>query len=196
MEQGIVTSNERKSALIAVGSNQDSIWGSAGKTVMQSVRVLEDALGRKARVSRLYRTPAFPAGAGPDFVNAALCIESGQSADAVLAVLHDIEAQAARVREVRWGPRTLDLDLIGFDQLVLPDLATFRRWHDLNPEDQQKYAPQTLILPHPRLQDRAFVLVPLAEVAPDWVHPVSGRSVSLMLSALPQADRDAVVPLG
>jgi 2-amino-4-hydroxy-6-hydroxymethyldihydropteridine diphosphokinase len=64
----------------------------------------------------------------------------------------------------------------------------------LPPEDQARLAPDRLILPHPRLQDRAFVLVPLADVAPDWRHPLSGLSVDQMLQALPAEDVAAVVP--
>jgi 2-amino-4-hydroxy-6-hydroxymethyldihydropteridine diphosphokinase len=61
--------------------------------------------------------------------------------------------------------------------------------------DQTRLAPDGLVLPHPRLQDRAFVLVPLARVAAGWRHPVTGRTVAEMLAALPQADRNAVVAL-
>ena len=179
-------------ALIAVGSNQNSIWGTPFDTVIQAVRELSAQFGATADTSLFYATPAFPAGSGPDFVNAAVRIETSLDADAVLATLHAVEAKAGRLRETRWGQRTLDLDLIGLGDVVAPDAAGFCAWRDLGLADQQSQAPQHLILPHPRLQDRAFVLVPLADVAPDWVHPVSGDTVTQMLAALPDADRDAV----
>jgi 2-amino-4-hydroxy-6-hydroxymethyldihydropteridine diphosphokinase len=78
---------------------------------------------------------------------------------------------------------------------VLPDAATQDRWRLLPSEAQIGSTPDQLILPHPRMQDRAFVLVPLADVAPDWVHPRTGLSVRQMLAALPAEDRDAVTPL-
>ena len=74
-------------------------------------------------------------------------------------------------------------------------MRTVRTWMNLPLAEQQQTAPGQLILPHPRLHERAFVLVPLADVAPDWVHPVLRRSVSQMLDALPQDARDEVVPL-
>ncbi len=97
-----------------------------------------------------------------------------------------------RIREKRWGQRTLDLDLIASADMVLPDFETHRFWRTLPPEDQLKKTPDQLILPHPRLQDRAFVIVPLAEIAPNWAHPVLDLSIMQMLEALPQEDRDAV----
>jgi len=78
---------------------------------------------------------------------------------------------------------------------VLPDPAGFRHWLDLPPEAQSREAPDRLILPHPRMQDRAFVLVPLADVAPDWRHPVLGRTVTQMRDALPAGLLAEVVPL-
>jgi|TARA_B110000977_G_scaffold200662_1_gene292023 2-amino-4-hydroxy-6-hydroxymethyldihydropteridine diphosphokinase len=133
--------------------------------------------------SPLYGTPAFPAGAGPDFVNAAIRIPTGLPAQEVLAILHQIEAEAARTRTLRWGQRTLDLDLIALGNQVCPDLPTYTHWHGLAPDLQAQTAPDQLILPHPRVQDRSFVLVPLADVAPDWVHPVLGQSVVQMRDA-------------
>jgi 2-amino-4-hydroxy-6-hydroxymethyldihydropteridine diphosphokinase len=110
-------------------------------------------------------------------------------------LLHEVEAHFGRTRERRWGGRTLDIDLIAMADLVLPDLAGWTRWHNLPAARQAKEAPQTLILPHPRLQDRAFVLVPLMDVAPDWRHPVTGQTVAQMVQSLPQAEIDAIRPL-
>jgi len=148
-----------------------------------------------SKQSALYATPAFPAGAGADFVNAAIVISTDLPPSEILAALHEIEANADRVRRTRWGQRTLDIDLIGCAAEVLPDPATFAQWRDLPLTDQMATAPDRLILPHPRLQDRAFVLVPLVEVAPDWRHPVSGLTVVEMLAELPAKDRQEVVRL-
>lgn len=147
--------------------------------------------------SGLYKTPCFPVGAGPDYVNAAAVLADDQGRDgaAILAILHAIEADFARQRTARWAGRTLDLDLLALGDSVQPDLATFAHWRDLPAAQQTLRAPAELILPHPRLQDRAFVLVPLMDVAPDWQHPVLGRSIRQLCDALPMADRAAVVAL-
>jgi 2-amino-4-hydroxy-6-hydroxymethyldihydropteridine diphosphokinase len=149
-----------------------------------------------AAQSRFFRTPCFPAGAGPDYVNAAarLVPPDWMGPPDLLALLHEIEAQHGRRRDARWAGRTLDLDLIAWGDSVLPDADTFGHWHGLPPDLQANEAPGQLILPHPRMQDRAFVLVPLAEVAADWVHPVLGLSVAAMLAALPVAEAGAVKP--
>ena len=145
--------------------------------------------------SRFFATPCFPAGAGPDYVNAAVLIETDLVPDAVLAVLHEIEHGFGRERVQRWGMRTLDLDLVCWDDLVLPDRVEFDRWKSLPAQAQTQQAPDQLILPHPRLQDRAFVLVPMADVAPEWRHPVLDKTVLKMIADLPAADVTAVTPL-
>lgn len=148
-------------------------------------------------LSRFWRTPCFPAGAGPDYVNAVALVHGHVLGDAaaLLRLLHRIEADHGRERQSRWAGRTLDLDLIALGDSVLPDAATQDAWRGLAPADQAVRAPDRLILPHPRMQDRAFVLVPMAEVAPDWIHPRLGLSTREMLARLPEADREAVTPL-
>ena len=146
-------------------------------------------------MSRFYATPCFPAGAGPDYVNAAILIETDAAPQEILHQLHEVEARFGRERVQRWGMRTLDMDLIFAGGRVAPDLDTFRAWHALEPQTQARSAPDRLILPHPRLQDRAFALVPLADIAPEWRHPVLGKSVREMLAALPEQERAEVVPI-
>ncbi len=190
--------NSPGSFLLALGANQPFGDLLPHQTLQAALDLLksEESFDIKA-VSRFWRTPAFPAGAGPDFVNAAALASLPEPVDvaSVLTALHRVEARFGRERRQRWGGRTLDLDLLAKGDSVLPDSATQDRWRALAPDRQAVEVPDRPIVPHPRLADRAFVLVPLAEVAPDWRHPRTGLTVREMLEALPAADRDAVIPL-
>ena len=135
-------------------------------------------------ISAFYKTPCFPSGAGPDYVNAAVHLKSDVTSKDMLAYLHGIEAKHGRERLERWGMRTLDLDLVACGDSVQPDLATFEHWRTLPDELQRSAVPEDLVLPHPRLQDRAFVLVPLRDIAADWRHPVLNLTVTEMCNAL------------
>ncbi|NHF71725.1 2-amino-4-hydroxy-6-hydroxymethyldihydropteridine diphosphokinase [Paracoccus xiamenensis] len=183
-----------KLALIALGSNLSSSAGSPEETLRHALARLIRApeLSLQA-VSRFYATPAFPAGSGPDYVNACALLNSRLPAPDLLALLHRIEADLGRTRNgERWAARGIDLDLLAVEDLVTPDATTQDAWRALPAERQRVEAPDQLILPHPRLQDRAFVLVPLADIAPGWRHPRLGLSVAKMLAALPAADRNSV----
>lgn len=146
-------------------------------------------------VSRGFRTPAFPVGSGPDFLNAALGFKTTFDATQLLDVLHQIEAELGRVRAERWGPRHCDLDLLGHGSEVLPDRSTVESWMALSDEEAISRLPDRLILPHPRLHLRAFVLIPLNDIAPDWRHPVLGRTIAEMVVALTQEQRAEIVPV-
>lgn len=188
---------ESVQALVAFGANLPFEGETPSFTILEASKSLAEEGLSVLAFSPLYATPCFPKGAGPDYVNAAAVLEAGPEVNAtsVLQRLHRVEAHFGRKREQRWGMRTLDIDLLAMGDSVLPDAATQDAWRSMAPEMQRRETPDRLILPHPRLQDRAFVLVPLADVAPDWVHPRTGLTVRQMLAALPLADREAVKPL-
>jgi 2-amino-4-hydroxy-6-hydroxymethyldihydropteridine diphosphokinase len=181
--------------LLAIGANLPGHSDSPIGQVREAIAQLGDMLGVIVSQSRLFCTPCFPAGTGPDFVNAALACTTSHDADTVLRLLHDTEAQMGRERHSRWGARVIDIDLLAHGQQVLPDLATWQHWAGLAPDQQARLTPDRLILPHPRLQDRAFVLVPLMDVAPDWVHPVLKRSVRQMHAALSADELAEIRPI-
>lgn len=100
----------------------------------------------------------------PDYINGCVLLSVQKTPQQLLETLLGIEAQFGRVRRERWGPRSLDLDLLLYDDLILET--------------------PTLQLPHPRMRERAFVLVPLAEIAPDWVEPVSHKAIAELVQAV------------
>ena len=173
--------------LIALGSNLPtgeydltSILNTALELLGQSQDTSVD------RVSAFYRTPAWPEGSGPDFLNAAALLRSSKPPREILQEMHGVEKSLGRERQVRWGARTCDLDLIGAGKLVLPDVQTVSDWIAHGPDATR--VPGELLLPHPRLHERAFVLVPLCEIVPAWVHPILQLSVQQMIAALPEAE--------
>ncbi|MCX7558646.1 2-amino-4-hydroxy-6-hydroxymethyldihydropteridine diphosphokinase [Sulfitobacter sp. F26204] len=181
--------------LLALGANLTSNVGAPEITLRAALELLKIHGATIRATSPFYSTPAYPAGNGPDYINAAVRIAAPWSPAQTLETCHQIEAELGRKRAQRWGQRTLDLDLIAYDDQVLPDPQTHARWRDLPVERQKTDTPDQLILPHPRLQERAFVLVPLADVAPEWVHPALGLSVAQMRDRLDPTDLKAVCPL-
>jgi len=180
---------------IALGANLPSVHGPPLTTLRRAVEAIESVV-KVIGVSGYYRTPSFPAGSGPDYVNAALTFKSTQSPWKILEHLHRIEAEIGRVRGQRWGARVVDLDLLFLGDAILPDAEIHQIWRSLSPQARIEAVPEHLILPHPRLQDRGFVLVPLADVAPDWIHPILDSSVREMRDALTVEDLADVRPIG
>lgn len=181
--------------MIALGGNQSLGEMQPQDILLAAVEELTLLLGEICQVSRLFQTPCFPKGAGNDYVNGALVVETALLPQDLLAILHDVEQKFSRLREQRWAGRTLDLDLIAIDDQILPDRSGYQYWLDLPLEQQMQKAPQELILPHPRLQDRAFVLVPICDICPEWRHPVLGKTAAELCAALPKSEVAEVLPL-
>ena len=181
-----MTSDSSMTCLIGLGSNLERGSLNPVDIISSSIDALTEYPISVKKISRFFLTPAFPAGSGPDFVNAAIMTRTKLTPQELLAVLHEVEQRNARLREERWAARTLDLDLISYGDLITPSSEEFRYWFDLPLVRQTKESPNRLILPHPRFHHRSFVLGPLADIAPDWVHPVLGLSVAELYAHLPK----------
>ena len=140
-------------------------------------------------LSRFYETPAYPEGSGPNFINSVVKAKAKHSSQQLLQQLHEIEERFNRQRVSRWSARTLDLDLLALDGQVLPSRRIFLQWLDLPISEQKKKIPSELVLPHPRIQDRAFVLSPLLDIEPNWTHPILKKTVSQLYDELSEKEK-------
>ncbi len=148
--------------LIALGANQTSPAGPPAETFRAALARLAEAGVETLALSRLFTSPAWPDPADPPYTNAVAQVRTALSASALLAELHRVEAALGRERRAVNAPRPLDLDLIDYD-------------------GQVGSGPDGPILPHPRAHERAFVLAPLLDVAPDWRHPMTGETARDLL---------------
>jgi 2-amino-4-hydroxy-6-hydroxymethyldihydropteridine diphosphokinase len=156
------------SIFIGAGANlPHERYGAPRETLEAALAALGRRGVRTVQVSPWYRTAPVPASDQPWYVNAVAEVASDLSADALLAALHAVEADFGRARTVPNAARPIDLDLLDFHGEIAAG------------------GPGRATLPHPRMSDRAFVLLPLADLAPDWRHPVSGLSVRSLIEALP-----------
>ena len=150
--------------LIALGSNISGPWGSPEQSVQRALQALNSDGLKLVGTSRLLLTAPFGKPNQPPFVNAVARIETHLPPLSLLQKLHAIERTAGRRRTTRWGPRTLDLDIVDYHGLIRSS--------------------GKLILPHPGIPERIFVLKPIAELVEEWRHPASHLSAQEMLRRL------------
>ncbi len=157
-----------KSIYVGLGGNlSHPVYGAPRQTLVAALKALGDREISVVRVSPWYRTAPVPASDQPWYVNAVAELDTRLTADQLLAKLHEVEEAFGRVRSIPNAPRRIDLDLLDFRGQT----AAGGRGR--------------ATLPHPRMASRAFVLRPLADLAPDWHHPVTGETIGALVSALP-----------
>ena len=160
--------------VIALGANLDSPVGPPAATIAATLDALAQNGVEIEAVSAFFATPAWPDPSDPPYVNAVARVGSAHTPAALMQILHKIESAYGRTRSEKNAPRTLDLDLIDYHGRV------------------EEGPP---VLPHPRMAQRAFVLIPLFDIAPNWRHPVTGHSVAELIAALPEESRAGVARL-
>lgn len=155
-----------KSAFIAIGGNLTAPgYDSLSDVMADAIAELAQGEVEIIRCSPWYETAPVPVSDQPWFLNAVLEIQTPLSDSDLLTYLHEVEANFGRVRLVRNEARILDLDLIDYNGQVRDD--------------------ETLTLPHPRMHLRAFVLLPLRDLYPEWCHPKSGRQIAALIEEMP-----------
>jgi 2-amino-4-hydroxy-6-hydroxymethyldihydropteridine diphosphokinase len=187
----------RRIVHLALGSNLPSVAGDRMATLVEAVRRLEgDAMGlRIVQRSTVYETPPVPAGQ-PAYLNAAIAVETDLSLPDILTIAQAVERSLGRERSAgeRWGPRTIDIDIL------LDGESVFRAGGPLAGSGFGESDGLSLTVPHPRLAERLFVLVPLAEIAPDALVPPAGTPVEHLLArataSAGEAARQAIRPIG
>ncbi len=147
-------------AYIGIGSN----LGDREQNCLEAIRLLSGGGMAIRKQSSMYETEPWGVKDQPRFINMAIEIETDKTPIDLLHLLNDIEKKLGRTETVKWGPRTIDLDILFYDDLVIKGSG--------------------LEVPHPRMHEREFVLKPLAEIAPDKLHPLLKKKVRELLSEL------------
>ena len=151
--------------LIGLGANLPSRFGTPVETLHAACAAMAPHGIEILNRSPIYRTAPVPVSDQPDYYNAVIAVKTTHTPAALLAALHTIEAEFGRVRSVTNAPRLLDLDLLAYDDAIMDG---------------------NLVIPHPRLHERAFVLYPLRDVAPEWRHPITNLNVNDMVVRIPE----------
>ncbi len=151
---------------LSLGSNIGKNIKDIAENLTAACLILEEKVGKIISKSKLYQTKAWGVQNQADFCNQIILISTNLTPQMLLNVLLDIELFLGRVRKTRWGERIIDIDIIYFDNVIINDI----------------FGENLLIVPHPRMQERLFVLVPLAEIALDFVHPILKKTNKELLS--------------
>jgi 2-amino-4-hydroxy-6-hydroxymethyldihydropteridine diphosphokinase len=162
------TAAQRKLSYIGLGANlQHPLYGSPRHTLTAAIEALRTAGLDIVTRSAWYESAPVPIADQPWYVNGVVSVHSDLTAVDLLALLHRVEAEFGRVRSVVNAPRVVDLDLLD------------------HRGETRSGAGGDPVLPHPRMAERGFVLLPLQEIAPDWHHPATGRAIADLIATLP-----------
>ncbi len=150
-------------AYLSLGSNEGNriLW------LETAIKLISEQCGTLVKRSSVYETKAWGIAEQPDFLNMVVSIETSKAPQALLAAILSIEEAMGRHRTVKWGPRIIDIDILLYNEEIVdsPDL----------------------VIPHPYMQERRFTLIPLVELAPDYVHPKLHKTIGQLLVECPDA---------
>lgn len=172
------------SVYLGLGSNLHGLWGAPYECLERAADVLEEKNIKISITSGHYESPALGLGMQPLFVNRVFSVSTDLSPGALLRQLKWIEYAAGRRRGAHWGARPLDIDILDYRGQVL-------NWKG----GRATQGASALILPHPELEKRAFVLKPLCEIAPNWRHPALHATASQLLASLEPEMRSTTRPV-
>ena len=159
--------------IVALGANLPSRFGTPAQTLYAALKAMAEAGVWPVQISRVWKTAPVPFSPDqPWYHNAVAAVETDMEAHELLKTLLGIEERFGRVRTVRNAPRLLDLDLIAYNDDIIRN-------------------GDELIVPHPRMHQRAFVLMPMSDILEGWEHPESGRTLEELIAALPEG-QDAI----
>ena len=158
-----------------IGSNLDSKHGSKFKNISIAINLLINSKLKIRKISNFYETPSYPNKKLPKFINIGLLAEYDYSDTKLIKEIALIEKKIGRVKSIKNSPRVCDIDIIDFNGLIKRNKSS--------------------ILPHPRCHNRNFVLYPIREIDPKWIHPISKKNIDLLINELSQNSRIEITRL-
>ena len=179
--------------VLILGANMPSKFGDILTTLQMCVEYIksEENINFISQ-SKWYESESFPDKSKPTFINVGIKIMSYLDPYQILKAIDEIEKSCGRTRKIRWDSRVCDIDIIYCNKKIIPSRNILEKWMNMKIEEQLVETPQTLILPHPRIQDRSFFLCPLNELSPNWRHPILGKTAKEILDSIPQNALDVL----
>ena len=164
---------------LGIGSNLPSLFGDRFKNINLSIEYLENYGIKLQKKSSFYETSSYPNKKNPKFINIVISVKTNLSPGDLMSVLIFIEEKLHRIRDQKNDPRTCDIDIIDYNNQVL----------DFN------YKNLSLKIPHEKLIYRNFVLIPLQEISPKWVHPITKDPIGILISKLSNDDKNSILKI-
>ena len=149
---------------INIGSNINSIKGDRFYNIKKSIELIRNRKIKILKISKVYETPSYPNEKDPKFLNICVAIKSELSPELLIKVFSSIEKKLQRTKEFKNQPRTCDIDIIDYRRKIINS--------------------KKLTIPHPRAHLRNFVLYPLKEISPEWVHPIFNKKIEFLIKKL------------
>ena len=160
---------------LSIGSNLNSIFGDRFENIKKSIQLLKLANITPLESSNYFETPSYPNKKNPKFINIILSVAFNDSPESMIKKISIIEKKMGRLKTLKNEPRTCDIDIIDFNRLRLSTKKT--------------------VLPHPRAHNRNFVLMPLAQISPNWKHPISNKKIDILIKSLSLQSRNEITRL-